>query len=165
MCGSSKIFKIFLMPPMSFGVQTRVTGSDPCGLPLPQDPSDTFHHFHQILAPWFPQTGLWNCPGCGAGNLAVMFLMRLWDQLASSPADMCLGSAVPPSARPWAGTWLVTSHGRASGSDLGNNCNCTRTAFSVVDSDTSVLDVCWCEGEQDAASPIAFQGFLGMSGG
>lgn len=32
MRGSSKIF---LMPPMSFGVQTRVTRNDPCGLPLP----------------------------------------------------------------------------------------------------------------------------------
>lgn len=28
-------YKILLMPPMSFGVQTRVTRNDPCGLPLP----------------------------------------------------------------------------------------------------------------------------------
>lgn len=86
MCGSSKIF---LMPPTSFGVQTRVTRTDPCGLPL--SPNKTLPTVSIILIRFsalVPPALAVDLPGCGEGNLPVMFLMRSWDQLG--PAECAL---------------------------------------------------------------------------
>lgn len=112
MCGSPKIF---LMPPMSFGVKTRVARNYPLWSPtaMKQDPSNTFHHFHQILVPWFPQTWLWELPGVWSGKSPSDVFNEIMGSAGTAAmltcalarAISCLRvSAVPPSARPWTGT-------------------------------------------------------------
>lgn len=50
--------EIFLMPPTSFGVRTRVMRNDPlwCPTGVKQDPSNTLHHFRRVLMLRFPKT-------------------------------------------------------------------------------------------------------------
>lgn len=149
MCGSSKIF---LMPPMSFGVQTRVTRN----VPLPRNKTLLTLPiiFLRFFVPQFPQSWCGNCPGCGGGNVPGMFLMRLWAQLGQQPRPglcHCSPESLSCPSIPQGGTFgtfgtlglaLVSPHGTAQGSDLGNNYNSPRTAFGAVYNNTSALHVC-----------------------